>query len=613
MLKSSVCIFFCQLFLLLPVSLLTYSAFLVPESSQTNPINDILAKVIKQRPTETLLLLNRHQNDKCSWKEFNYMDVPTIIVDEFTVFQVKDFFNSDLIAVVCLSELADSMLLPALANYLHRIRDVRVIIWLQKITTEQKAFLDIICHHASSANYLNLIVVNSNIDYTNGSLVAYRLQPFPTAKLLRIDLGKGEIFRQLWRNFHNKTAMALPSLYPPSSYFYQHKRTGQYFLSGFMDKLIIEFSKKYNISLQMQRYLRTTDFVYDTDIVEMTLSGEIDLSMHGRFWRPDVESSISVGSANLLIVVPCGDVMGLDNVYRSLKWYFLIVLFMYFAFSVIETLLVAATCRIFGRRYRFSWANLFINMNSFSWVLGLPINVNRNRQSMSLHQIIMIMSSFSMIITSYFNANLSTLFTMRPTDHHITNLKELREAKTPIIFDNIFRKVYKNEVGEKHLIFLEEQSVFLSSRERLHLFLSQNSSYAYQMNSKLWDHFNRYQKYYNSKTLCKHPELSIYDSFSMHVVLKNNSIFRKALNDYILWTNDLGFMNFWVKQSVQTLLEFPNRGKSLWHPKPLSFKDLQWVWGLIGIFYAVAILVFILESCINYIQRKREPRVTFVV
>ncbi|KAH8312419.1 hypothetical protein KR044_010682 [Drosophila immigrans] len=607
MLTSSCLIF---VLLLMPHPLLPHSISLVPEPAQINPIKHIIEGAIMERPPETLLLLNRQQNENCNWMDLHQLDIPIVLLDELAAFHVKDFFNSNVITVVCMSELADLMLLPVLAKDLHRMRDVRVFIWLQNTPTDPKFFLDMICEHASHANYLNLMVLNS----VNESIVAYRLLPFPTPKLLRIkDIKKGRIFPILWRNLQNKTAVAVPSLYPPASYYHLDKRTGQNYLSGFMDRLIMEFAKKYNISLKMQRALNRTDFVYDSDIVQMTLRGEIDLSMHGRFWRPDVESSTAIGNSNLFIVVPCGNVMGLNNVYQSLKNYFLIVLCVYLGFSVVETLLVAATCRIFGRRYRFSWASLFVNLNSFRWVLGLPINVNRNRRSTSLHQIIMIMSIFSLIITCFFNANLSTLFTKRPADHHITNFQELEDSNLPIIFDNVFRSFSKDDLIAKHLNVDEKRGVFVSSHERLQLFFAQNCSYAYQMVSKVWDYFDRYQKYYNRKTLCKHKALSIYEAFSLHVILRNNSIYRTPLNDFISWSHDLGFIQHWTDQSIQTLMDFSNRGRSPWHPAPLNYMNLQWVWRLIAIFYVIAILIFIAELCINYMLRKRAPRVAFDV
>ncbi|KAH8381714.1 hypothetical protein KR093_011133, partial [Drosophila rubida] len=588
-----------QFLLMLPVPMQFYSALLYPEPAPTNAIKHIIKKVMQERPASTLLLLNSRHNDKCAWEDLLDLYIPIIHLDDLGVFQLKDSFSSNIIAVAAMSELADVKLLPVLAKVLHRIRDVRVIIWLQNIQTDLDAFLDMIGHHANKANYLNLLVINSNAHNDNGSIASYRLHPFPSPKLLRItDIGKDRIFPIFWRNYHNKTAVVVPSLYPPSSYLHTDKKTGKNYLNGFMDTLIMEFAKKFNISLQMQRSLQRTDYVHDRDIVAMTLSGEIDLSMHGRFWRPDLEASIAVGNSNLFVVVPCGDIMGLDNIYHSLKSYFLIVLCVYLMFSVIETLLAAATCRIFGRRYRFRWASLFVNMNSFSWVLGLPINVSRNRRSTSLHQIIMVMSIFSLIITCYFNANLSTLFTNRPPDHHITNFDELLASKLPIVFDNAFHQVDSVDLKQKEFNLHEEKALFVSTHERLQLIFSQNSSYAYQISSKLWDCFDKYQKYYKRKTLCKHKELTIYEDTSLHVLLKNNSIYRKALNDYIGWSHDFGLLQHWIEKSIETLMDFSKRGKLSWHPTPLSIVDLQWVWKLIGIGYSLAILVFIAELCI---------------
>ncbi|KAH8398642.1 hypothetical protein KR215_003697, partial [Drosophila sulfurigaster] len=308
--------------------------------------------VIKQRPAETMLLLNRRQNDKCNWNDLRDINIPTIRLDEFTTFELQESFNSEIIALVCMSELADLELLSVLAKVLHRMRDARVIIWLQNITSNLNLYLNIIKDHANNSKLLNLLVMHPTSLEPNNSFMFLRLQPFPFATLTQItDLMDGEIFPMFWKNFQNKTAFAVPGLYAPDSYLRKDKRTGKQYLNGFMDKLIIEFTKKYNINLQM---LHPQDIIdNDSEIIQLTSSGKIDLSMHGRIWKPNLECTNAVGLSKEFIVVPCGDVMGVGNIFRSFRNYFIIILCVYLTFSIIDTHHAAATCRIFGRRYRF--------------------------------------------------------------------------------------------------------------------------------------------------------------------------------------------------------------------------------------------------------------------
>ncbi|KAH8398643.1 hypothetical protein KR215_003696, partial [Drosophila sulfurigaster] len=594
---------------------LPYSISWAPKSSETSPIKDFITEVIKQRPAETLLLLNRRQDDKCNWNDLQHLNIPTIRLDEFTTFEMQKSFNKELIGVICMSDIADANLLSVAAMDLHRMRDARVIIWLQNITTNLNMYLNIIRDHSNNLRFINLLVMHSTSHDLNNSLEVFQLQPFPIPTLTQvIDLKDGELFPKFWKNFQNKTGFAVPGLYPPISFPSRDKKTGKKCFKGFMDKLIIEFTKKRNINLQMlppQNKIRERNG-YDREILEMTSKGKIDLSMHCRGWTADMENSNFVGLTRAFIAVPCGDVMGVGNIFRGFKNYFIIILCVYLAFSVIETLHAAATCRIFGRRYRFSWANLLINLNSFRWVLGLSINVHRNRRSMSLHQIIMIMSIFSMIVTCLFNANVSTFFTKRPTDNKITNFDELRESGVKIVFDRTFRDNVLENIRARRLKINENQAVFLSSKDRMELMFAQNTSFAFQTFIKVWETFDVYQKYYNRKTLCRHRALKLNDTFSIHGMLQNNSIYKNALNEFIDWSHDFGLSNHWSTEAIRSIPEFSTHGKENRQPTPLTFEDLKWVWKLIGLCYATAILVFIGELCLVYMQRSREPRLAFI-
>ncbi|KAH8398641.1 hypothetical protein KR215_003698, partial [Drosophila sulfurigaster] len=593
--------------------LLSYRLSLPTEPRQFNPLNNIVENVLKQKPADTMLLLNRRQNDNCNWNDLRDINIPTIRLDEFTTFEVQESFNSEIIALVCMSELDDLKLLSVLAKDLHRMREARVIIWLQNITSNLNVYLNIIRDHANNSKFLSLLVMHSTSLIGNNSLTAYRLQPFPFPIISKItEFKNGELFPKFWKNFRDKTAFAVPGLYAPVSFIRIDKRTGKKYLNGFMDKLIIEFTKKYNINLKILHLQDVMDKSFDSEIIKRTSSGKIDLSMHGRIWKPYLECTNSLGFTKIFIAVPCGDVMGVENIVQGFKNYFIIILCVYLAFSLIETLHAAATCRIFGRSYRFSWANLLINLNSFRWVLGLSINVHRNRRSMSLHQIILIMSIFSMITTCFFNANVSTFFTKRPTDNKITNFDELRESGIKIVFDKIFRDNVLRDIRSKQLRINENQAVFMSTNERMQLMFAQNTSYAFEVFAKMWDSYDVYQNYINRKTLCKHNSLTIYDTLPFHAVLQNNSVYKKAFNEYIDWSQALGYISHWTTESIQSLSEFVNPGKENWHPTPLTYDDLNWMWKLIGLCYAISTIVFIGELCLARIQRNRVPRLAFV-
>ncbi|KAH8310944.1 hypothetical protein KR044_003534 [Drosophila immigrans] len=594
-------------FLLLLLLLLNNSLMLETESQQINYLKNVVQNVLKEKSADTLLLLQRRQDLKCPLKDLNIDGMPILRMDESTVVPIKYTFNCQVIAVVCMSEVADSMLLTALAKDLDRMREARIIIWLQSPQSNLIDVLNAIRDYASNNNFLNLIVLHSKYP-----IAAYRLQPFPNATLERVvNIFTSPIFRDLWRNFRNKTATIVPSLYPPSSFIGKNRKSGKLQLTGHMDILMLEFARKYNINLKLPRPLSELENVDSKGIVDLALYKQADLTMSVQMWRSDVESSHYIDISHQFIIVPCGKAIGIGDVYKSLKIFLLIILGVYLIISVVTTLLEAATCRIFGRRYRFSYGNVFVNLNAFRWVLGLSSDVNRDRRSTSLHQIIMVMSIFSLIVICFFNANLSTFLTKRPQHDNIKNFQELKESGLPVVYDDVLENWLENikeEVG-----IAESQILFVPNKVRIRMILALNTSNAYHTFDKLWYAINEYQMIYKRIALCRSHGLHIAGTFPNHAILQPNSIYREALNDYILWICDLGLSQHWIAYSINKLVAFTNRSQEYPHPTPLKYDDLKWVWNLLGLCYIASILVFIGELTFHRWQIRREARFPFVI
>lgn len=160
-------------------------------------------------------------------------------------------------------------------------------------------------------------------------------------------------------------------------------------------------------------------------------------------------SNSEIGS--ILVVIPCGREMRIGDIYKGLKNYSAIVLGAYFIFAIIEVLCVAASNRFFWGRYDFSYSYLFVNLRVFCGVLGLPIRFNRHRSSFSLQQIVLLLGFLRIILTCFFNANLSTLLTKQPQQKQIRNFKGLHESGIPVASNKCFTYLMTLE-GDKDFI-----------------------------------------------------------------------------------------------------------------------------------------------------------------
>ncbi|KAH8312416.1 hypothetical protein KR044_010676 [Drosophila immigrans] len=579
--------------------------YLKPGISKANYIVDIIQNAIKERPTETLLVLKRRQQLNCTVKGLQLLGIPTIRKDELTTFEMKDSFNSDMISVVCMRELADSMLLTVLAKDLNRMRESRIIIWLQTMQPNPTAFLDVIRDQASSHNFLSLMVVHSN------SLDVYRLQPFPSPSLERIT---DKRFVKTWQNFRGKTAVILADLLPPLSMLTTDRRTGEQKLVGFSDRLISEFAKKYNITLKLRMPLSEVNELEIIDIYGMTINGELDLpirffanSPRARLTQVEYTSVLRLGK--ILIVVPCGKEMCLSDVYTGLKTYSTIVLIAYFVFAIIETLFVAAFYRIIRRRYRFSYGNLLINMCAFRGVFGLSIPMTRYRSSLSLKQMVMIMSIFSLISSCLFNANLSTLLIKQPHHKQIDNFEQLRKSELEVMVDERSYNFVKWVIDEEFYESVMPNIKMVSSRQRSKMLYSLNTSYAYQTFSDMWMVLDIYQRRYGIKTMCRSPGLLLTD-VPISGILMNNSVYSVALNEFMHLTYNMGLYHHWLRSANNRMIETFSKENAIENQEhvPLKINDLKWLWTLMALGYAVAGLVFVGEILTARWQRKQASR-----
>ncbi|KAH8398686.1 hypothetical protein KR215_010026 [Drosophila sulfurigaster] len=573
--------------------LLDFVSPLLGSLSYQQPIVEIIQNELKERPIRTLLILKRRHQSNCNLKALHTLQIPTLRKDELTTFEMKESFNSDVISVVCMTELADSILLTVLAKDLHRMRETRIIIWLQTDQDNPKKFLETICDLTKSNNFLRLMVIHSNSYDIKNKPIVYRLQPFPSPILVPI---KDKIFVKTWHNFMGKTAVILNDLLPPTSMLTTDLRTGKDKLFGYSNRLISEFAKKYNISLKLKIPLSNVKKLDAIHIYRMTLNDEIDLPIRNFANTPQLRSTqveyVSVVQLeSLYVVVPCSKEISLEDVYTSLRTYFTIVLIAYFMFAILETLFMAAFYRIMRRRYRFSYLNLFMNMCAFRGVFGLGIPMSRYGSSLSLKQMVLVMSIFSLIFSSLFNANLSTLLIKKPIFRHIKNFEEFRKSDLSVVVN---QRVYNHKsefISADFYKSVISKVKIVPTRYRNDLLYSLNNSYAYQMFLNIGKPLDLYQKRYRVRFMCTSPKLIVTNVPASGILMKN-SVYKIALNEYLHSTYSTGFYQHWLNSAYQKMGErFPKPNLNE-NQEPLRMNDLKWLWKLMGFCYAVAGIVF---------------------
>lgn len=611
------------LLLLFPFTLTVYPTSLEPVTSPINLIKNIIKKAHKEKPIDTLLVLKDETDLLCPLNDFNSATLPTLRMDQSTTLPLMKLFNKEVLVLLCLSQSKDSILISSLAESLNRMREARIIIWLDSQLTTLEELHRMIIEQANTHNFLNLLVLHSPSSDNNGMLVAFKLQPFPSATLKRIpDLSNSQLFLpKIYLNFYGKTAVVMPDFLAPDSILARDFKTSKSKLYGQYDRMITEFAKKHNVTLQFWRPVNEGETVEITEILNLTFSGKLDLPMRSfSHWnhksQKNVDRSVVYQILSHFVLVPCAEVVSIGDVYKNLRTYSKIVLVAYFIFAIIDTFFVAATYQLIQNRYRFSYSTLFINLRTLCGVLGLPQRLNRNRSTLSLQQIILAMSLFGMILTCLFNANLSTLLIKQPQHKQIQNFDELRASGMSVIahrglhFFNksgAFGVVDQNKLPNLQVVNITQFQ---------NLIKSLNTSYCYFLPNKIWKPYRTYQKTYKINALCESPGLAIGTGLFASGLLKKNSIYRLALNEFIHSFHSHGLAvhleveaGHKLMASTHLLVSDRVSANSREYSKiSLSFDDLMWLWMLIGFGYCVAGLVFLAEIIVACFSKRQYRR-----
>ncbi|XP_032584102.1 uncharacterized protein LOC26528148 [Drosophila mojavensis] len=363
------------------------------------------------KPIQTLLAIKHRTDDDCFLDDFRPTEIPTLLLDDSSRMYVKKLYNSQALALLCVSEIGDVLSLSTLAQNLDLMRHSRIVVLLHSPDSNLGEFLRIISEQATSKQFVNLVVLHSSSSESRDSSTLYRMHPYPSPTFTRVtNFSDERIFLNFWTDFQRKPAVILHELRTPASFISVDRRTGKKELQGSSNTFLKEFAEKHNIQLQLLNPFSELGIAKTMEILTMARE-----------------------------VVPCSQEMSVRHVYLGLRSYFIIILCSYILFEVIETLIIYATNWIYQRRANISYSRFVLNLRAFAGILGLPMPRRRYRTSISLQQIIMLMCFCGLIFTAFFNANLSTLLTKHPYNKEIRNFDELRDSGLEVLLDENFK------------------------------------------------------------------------------------------------------------------------------------------------------------------------------
>ncbi|KRG00027.1 uncharacterized protein Dwil_GK28268 [Drosophila willistoni] len=234
--------------------------------------------------------------------------IPILQLNEMANIDVKHYYNSEVLAMLCINEFADTMLLTTLAQTLRQMAWGRIIIWINiPHPNELSQLLFIIGNQATKHKFINLLAIHQ----TNDTVIGFHLKPFPVAHFERVDNildPKKEFFINHQINFRGKSATLLSNNNSARLFGSRLLGSRSKIFTDFSEKFIREFALQTNLSLRVK----------NISIID-TVTEQFDFLNDFSFFNlKNVDYSMQIFDTTMMIVVPCGkEIFNMLDIYKS--------------------------------------------------------------------------------------------------------------------------------------------------------------------------------------------------------------------------------------------------------------------------------------------------------
>lgn len=538
---------------------------------------------------ESLLVLH-NPNISCGIGMDSYSMTPILNFNFNQSYVLKEQFNSRLLAVVCVDEVKYNTL-SALYMNLNEIRDTPVI-----ILSGPRTDLYTLFRYCFNNKMLNVLAFDStDPDYI------YSYCAFPRFLLEKQHLSQvRKFFKPQLRNLGGFPIKSLPDNTLPRSVLY-FDAEGHPQLTGYLVEFLRNFAKTLNASLHIgysHLPLHLPDNILSWKIVrDLTQRGVIDIPLvmvHiGEMVHSRLRYSQVLEISKYQLMLPMEHEINRNLlIFRASSPSHMIICFCILWLFI---LLLYYTNRRKGHNV---W-ELLEYIDPVMRAMLLQPFVMPQRLSLQTMQVYFLLLSLSFLSYNVYIAQLEMLMVHSPTEPMVRNYKDLQNAGLKVIVThnevNQMLEILDDDILDHFWDYHEEvdSSDFQAMRRQ------PNSSYAYPITHTLWPLIER--------KLIKQPvplfrlsdDFIFYSMVPFALPLPSDSIFKEALNQYILQTQSSGLYSLWFQQSFSSLQAIgkmevlPYDGcKENMH---LQWDDLFYIWIIYALHLGLCCFVFVLE------------------
>lgn len=560
----------------------------------------VMTALKKEVAYESLLVLH-NPNISCGMGMDSYSGTPILNFNFNQSYVLKQQFNSRLLAVVCVDDVRYPTL-SALYRNLNEIRDTPVVILSGPRTDLYSLF-----RYCFNNKMLNVLAFDStDPDYI------YSYRAFPNLLLSKKRISQvRKFFEPQLRNLGGFPIRSLPDNTLPRSVLY-FDAEGKPQLTGYLVEFLRNFARTLNTSLHicwshMPLHLpdnilswHTVSRLVKKDIVDIPLSM---INIGGMLYSSLRYSHVlEISKYQLMLPVEHEINRNLLIFRASAPLHFILT----FCILWLFVLLLYNT----RRRKRNMCPNVWDlpkYIDPVMRALLLQPFVMPQRLSWLTMRVFCLLLTFSFLSYNVYIAQLEMLMVHPPTEPMVRTYKDLKNAGLKVLVtDNEVEQmtqILDDEILDHFWDYHEEvnSSEYQAKRRQ------PNSSYAYPITHTLWPLIQRKLIKQPAPLFRLSDDFIFYSMVPFAVPLPSNSIFKEALNQYILQTQCSGLYNLWFQQSFACLLAIGKMevlpydgGKEIRH---LQWDDLFYVWYLYALCLGLCSFVFVLELVYHHVGK----------
>ncbi|XP_034123000.1 uncharacterized protein LOC117580516 [Drosophila guanche] len=564
-------------------------------------LNQLLDSVYADQHFETLLVLQHSQSRAEEMDKRWDWSWPVLSFDEHVDCQLSGSYNNEMLALVWLcgdNNEWNLELWQALDRNLQNMRHVRLLLVLPVEEAEGQP-LQQIANTAEQLRFLQVAVLSAQ-----GKV--HRLQPYAQQQWREIDPRGEPIFARI-RDYQGRAIVTLADQFPPRSFVYHEPHSQQLGMTGYVAKLVKEFARMYNLTIEWQRPIAPGEHMSLILLRNMTLNGTIDMPISLCGYEAPSDSGVFSMPYDLekwFIMVPCAEEITTADVYGIMcgKKFLGILAGVYFVFALLDT--------FFGYlllQRGIDWCTLAFNERIISGMIGQSFNMSAQNMISSrvAHSQLFLLG---LVLSTLFAAHLKTLLTKRPPDQQISDFQQLRDAAVDIYFDEAEHFYLDNFKGERAVKLIRSKIKYLSTAGLQAKRQTLNKSQAFSVLTAEWLIMAKRQELFQRPAFCSMPGLIIGSHIILSLPMQANSIFERPLNRLIMRVHSSGLLAYWKKQTLYEMISLGliQQDKPFPYAAFHEFKvaDLTWVWVLLSASLLLSWLIFLGEHLVDFTQRK---------